>query len=280
MPLIVDLHVHAKLSKSFPFDPKTLRRAVAQARRAGLDGFALTEHFHAPDFWGMADTLRRIYRYVDGVLYAHDGFPVLTGAELSVQEGCDVLVIGTLQQLAKVDSGLTQPATSGYRPPFAEALAVAREVGVLLVGAHMFRPLKELGKLGAANLAQLDALEINGKDFHAADRLRAAASRLRLPVVGGSDAHLWPQVGIRATVLPIREVTQAAVAQAVTGGRTGVRTLAYGPAAVSICTTYKRLVKARRSSGYLHAASTPPPSQYSLPTVQSTAGGAFEQGGN
>jgi hypothetical protein len=55
--------------------------AALQAKHAGLGAFVLTEHFHAPDFWGMYDHLRRHFAYADGVFQVDDGLRILTGAE-------------------------------------------------------------------------------------------------------------------------------------------------------------------------------------------------------
>ena len=244
----IDLHTHAKISKLFPFEMRSVHQMIAQARRVGLDGVALVEHFHAANFWQVHETIGGTFEYADGV-YRAGGFRILTGAELSLMdEGrpADLILLGTLEQLRRFNGRLTRPATGGYRPAFAEAIAVARETGVFVIGAHMYRPGKELALLGR-ELAALDALEANGKDFRGDDRVYDAARRLSLPVVGGSDAHFWPQVGIKATLLPINEITQSAVTRAVREGLAGVESLDYGPVAVQISGAYKRILKVRQA---------------------------------
>lgn len=51
MTIRVDLHVHAKVSKTIPFQMEAFQRAVRRAMEVGLNGFAITEHFHSTDFW-------------------------------------------------------------------------------------------------------------------------------------------------------------------------------------------------------------------------------------
>ncbi len=247
MTRVIDLHVHAKLSKRFPLSLDSVRASIAQARRVKLDGFALMEHFHTTDFWGLYETLSRVYQYREGVLVCDHGFRVLTGAELSMREGADLLVLAPIERLRRFDESLPLPATLGYKPVIGEAIAAARTAGALLIGAHMFRPKKELANLGLHNLRYLNAVELNGKDQSGAaqQRLREVARGLRLPVVAGSDAHFWPQVGIRATVFDIPEISQAAVADAIRRGATATRSLPYGPLAVRISGAVKRWVKAR-----------------------------------
>jgi len=154
-----------------------------------------------------------------------------------------------LDQLRRFNARLTRPATGGYRPPLAEAVAAARDAGLFMIGAHMFRQGKELAALGR-ELASLDAMEANGKDFRKDERVYDAARRLGLPVVGGSDAHFWPQIGIKATLLPINEITQERVAAAIRGGLAAVESLDYGPVAVQISGAYKRILKVRQAGLY------------------------------
>ncbi len=246
----IDLHTHAKVSKMFPFEMRSVHQIIAQARRVGLDGVALVEHFHAENFWGVHDEISRVFAYADGVYRIDDEFRILTGAELSLRDdgrAADLVILGSLEQLRQVNRGLASPATRAYRPSFAEAIAVARQAGVFVIGAHMYRPGKELAAFGGDRLGALDALEANGKDFHTDERVHAAAGRLGVPVVGGSDAHFWPQVGIKATVLPIGEITQASVMGAIRDGTASVESLTYGPLAVQISGAYKRILKARRA---------------------------------
>jgi hypothetical protein len=241
----VDFHIHAKPSKRLPFSLDTFWWTVSQARQTGLDAFVLTEHFHAPDFWSIYDLLCQRLAYEDGILLVDDQLHILTGAELGVAEGCDILLVGTLDQLGRFSQGLAASPVTGYKPPFVEALEVGRRHGLLMIGAHMYRCGKELARLGLANLRRLDALELNGKDFFHDSAVRAEAARLHLPVIGGSDAHVWLQVGIKATVMPVREVTPRTVARALVIGETDVRSLPYGPMAVQMSGAFKRMLKAR-----------------------------------
>jgi len=245
----IDLHTHAKISKLFDFEMRSVHQMVAQARRVGLDGVALVEHFHASNFWEVYEILGRTFAYADGVYRTESGFHILTGAELSLMDNgrpADLILLGTLAQLRRFNGRLARPATGGYRPALAEAVAVARETGIFVIGAHIFRPGKELAALGR-ELAALDAIEANGKDFRKDERVYDAARRLGLPVVGGSDAHFWPQIGIKATLLPINEITQGRVTQAIREGLATVESLDYGPVAVQISGAYKRILKARQA---------------------------------
>lgn len=245
----IDLHTHAKISKLFDFELRSVHQMIAQARRVGLDGVALVEHFHASNFWEVHEVLGRTFTYADGVYRTESGFHILTGAELSLMDNgrpADLILLGTLDQLRRFNGRLARPATQGYKPALSEAISVARGAGLFVIGAHIFRPGKELAALGR-ELAALDAIEANGKDFRKDERIYDAARRLGLPVVGGSDAHFWPQIGIKATLLPINEITQGRVTQAIREGLATVESLDYGPVAVQISGAYKRILKARQA---------------------------------
>ena len=90
MTIRADLHVHAKVCKAEEFSPQHFESIVERARRMGLSGFALTEH------------LRR-YTYRGGHFSVGEGFNVLTGAELTVAERVDIVLIGDIEQLGLFD---------------------------------------------------------------------------------------------------------------------------------------------------------------------------------
>jgi hypothetical protein len=47
------------------------------------------------------------------------------------------------------------------------------------------------------------------------------ARALGLPIVAGSDAHHWLQLGVRHSLVHAEEITMRAVASAIRGGLTG-----------------------------------------------------------
>ncbi len=79
MPIAIDLHTHAKVSKSLPFSMDHFDRMVRSAERIGLSGFAATEHFDAPDYWEMASHLTTRFPYEDGHLHVAPGMTVPQG---------------------------------------------------------------------------------------------------------------------------------------------------------------------------------------------------------
>lgn len=241
----IDLHVHAKLSKSLPFDERFLAQNSGHARRLGLDGIGLVEHMHGVDFWPMYEQLIANHDYRDGILWTEDGFPILTGAEISIRGGADLLLYAPIERLRAFDRALQAPATSGYKASLHEALTQAHSHDIFVIGAHPFRSKKDLAKFDVELLERVDAFELNGKDFNRDSRVRDLASRLNRPLVAGSDAHFWPQVGIKQTGVEVDSISLSSVSREIAGNRGEVRVLAYGPIATRICKLYKKIAKSR-----------------------------------
>lgn len=247
MPRIsLDLHVHCLVSKRFPFDIGAVELLMEEAPRRQLDGFALTEHIHASDFWRVHDGLQRRFTYDRGV-YRGGRVPVLTGAEVTVGGAGDLIVIGEIADLRELDRRFRPSLSEGHHPTLPRFLGAARDLPLVVIGAHPFRPGKTLARSPLAELGRLDAVEVNGKDTFllpgSVERSRRLAARLGLPLVGSSDSHLWPQLGVVATTLPANEVSLAAVRACIDGGTTSVRVRRHGAALVRFCRSRKRYLK-------------------------------------
>lgn len=245
----LDVHVHGLLSKSLSFDLGDFHRMVAQARTRGLDGFALTEHFHAPAFWSIHEALGQCYRYQDGAYEMGDGFRVLSGAEMDIAEGGHIGVIGPLDVLREMETRLPPTLAEHRFPTFRELRDAVANLPLTLIANHMLRPGKRLDVLGLEQLATFAAFELNGKDDAVSDELavRTYAQTLAKPLVGGSDAHVWAQVGVRTTSIP-GELSLASFRAALESSQTSVDAAPDRLHLIRICAMYKQIAKARRSS--------------------------------
>jgi histidinol phosphatase-like PHP family hydrolase len=243
--LNIDLHVHSRLSKTFEFDHENLERLVRLGARRGLQGFALTEHIHAINYWRMHEQLLDTYAYASGVYRVRPDFFVLSGAEVTVAERVDFIVVGPLDQLAKLDSAFRPKLSESHHVPALELAREARALGLILILAHPFRVEKEAAKLDTAIFRWVHAVEVNGRDHGGEREVVALAERHRLPLSGGSDAHFYLQVGIRNTVVPTAEVHHEANREAFDAGRTRVHAKPYARAVVELCQEVKRVAKWR-----------------------------------
>jgi hypothetical protein len=251
MSIKVDLHVHSKVSKAIPFRMEYFDNTVVRAKKVGLNGFALTEHIHSADYWHSIFSLAERFDYKDGRFHVAPGFNVLTGAEVTVKEVADLIVIGTLEALFKFDQSFEKKPGKGHHPRLADVFGPAREAGLLLIGAHAFRPGKRLADAGLEMLAKFDALEVNGKDVangHESEVI-PTANELGLPVVGSSDAHIWSQVGVQRSILNQCELTQESLRESIAAKQVELETLPSVRALVNVSkahkTIYKNNLKAR-----------------------------------
>jgi predicted metal-dependent phosphoesterase TrpH len=241
----IDTHSHPNMSKHFKFNPLSIERMVRMARRVGLDGLALTEHFHAVGFWPVHEHLARTYPIEGGVFWA-DRLALIPGAEINICEGAHVIVLGEVSELRRLDRAFPEPLSRRYEPTFREFLDVSEYFDVARIGAHMFRRTKELGKFRIDDLKRLHALEVNGKDFGTEVMLLVQARALGLPIVAGSDAHHWLQLGVRHTLMHTDEIRMAAVVKTIREGLTGFATSPYTPLRVKTAKSLKNITKLLR----------------------------------
>jgi hypothetical protein len=241
----IDTHTHPKMSKHFVFDPASVARMASMARRTGLDGFALTEHFHARGYWEIARHLETVYPCERGVFLA-DGVALIPGAEVNIREGAHVIVLGEVAELRRLDSAFPDRLSRGYEPKLREFLDITDDFDLARIGAHMFRPGKELGKFAPADLRRLHALEVNGKDFGTEVMLLVQARALGLPIVAGSDAHYWLQLGVRHTLMHTEEIGTRAIIKTIKEGLTGFAAGPYTPLRVKASKLLKNITKLLR----------------------------------
>ena len=251
MTISADLHVHSKVCKDSTFSVQHFESTVERARHVGLSGFALTEHMHAPGYWNTLDELVRRYGYREGHFALADGFNVLTGAELTVEESVDVILIGGIDQIGLFDRSFVAMPSQGYLPRLDDVFGPAREAGLVVIAAHPTRQGKSTVEAGRQHLGRFDALEINGKDValrRVEPEIRRLAARFDLPVVGVSDAHVWPQVGVQSTVLELGELTQQGLRSCLAQRATSTETAPGIDPLVRISKAHKSIVKQRLSA--------------------------------
>jgi predicted metal-dependent phosphoesterase TrpH len=188
--MLIDLHCHTKVySACSALTPDALVRA-AQAR--GLDGVCITEH---DALWPLADIQK---------LTGEMSFPVFRGMEVTTEVG-HVLVFGAQR----------------FRPEMAtlSALrAIAQDEGALMYMAH---PSRKYGTLPPDDLASwFDSVEAaNGTEgMLQNEHASRIATTLRLPGIGGSDAHSVREVGTCATNFEEDVHTERALLAALSAG--------------------------------------------------------------
>ncbi|MCG8401642.1 MAG: PHP domain-containing protein [Firmicutes bacterium] len=198
--LKADFHCHVKIMGHGSFRPGQLKSRLEWARRFGLDLLAITEHIDIPDFWDITAFLEDLCDQRRGVLRWRE-LVVITGAEVNIAEGGHILLIGGSAALRQLEARLGR--LDANNPPLLKELLDASEnLGFLRIGAHPCRRRQDLWKMGPL-LKRLDALEINGRELSTAGWVTRQAGMLNIPVVTGSDAHHWLQMGRVYNLLPL-----------------------------------------------------------------------------
>lgn len=221
--LRLDMHCHLKVAKRMPFRLRDAERFARTLLRRGLHGAAVTEHFHAQDFWRMYATLAAQHDYRAG-RFEIGGALFFTGAELTLAERCDVLILAPLHELRRLDNAFATPLSEGHHPTGLELADTleALDLRTLRISAHPMRQGKSIRQLDPAVAARLfDAVEVNAR-FAATNEplVRAYAAEHNLPLTGGSDAHVWLQAGAAWTEIEAEAPTFEAVRAAVIAGQT------------------------------------------------------------
>lgn len=210
MAFRIDPHVHSHFSGDGVSSPEELIRS---AKKAGLDGFALTDH-------NTCDGCR--YLRDKGLLRedgeAVDGFLVIPGVEVSTEEG-HLLCLGVW-----LPNGLKGT-------PAKEIIAMVRAQKGLAIPAHPYDRLR-----AGIREWHLDDLDFDGLEvFNAATALSrhnqsalAYATKRGLPMTAGSDAHYHAAIGRSYTVFPAHRLSVRAVLDSL-GSGTELHCVPLGP---------------------------------------------------
>lgn len=163
----LDLHVHTKYSNDGLNSPSTILKC---ASKKGLDGIAITDHNTTKGWQEAIKAAKKMKKFL------------ILGEEIRCKEGVDVLGLWLKKEI--------KPA------PFKKVIKEIRKQNALAIFAHPFAkklPLKTIEKFAK----EVDALEIfnsrRRKKYN--EKALELAKKLKKPVVGGSDAHTFFEVG-------------------------------------------------------------------------------------
>ncbi len=192
-----DLHVHSSRS----FDNKrgsSLERIAQKASEIGLTGAVITDHDVLPPL----KELERLSKAFDVLM--------LPGCEITTDKG-HIIVIGELKEL---------PPSNHIQ----NILSFLKMKNLLIIAAHPFDVKYGIGEY--IRKLPVDAIEINGRRTLLANQeAKRLAHELRLPLVGGSDAHQVSQLGKTVTCFKENIETVADLINCIRHGKTRVSSL-------------------------------------------------------
>ncbi|WP_455392855.1 CehA/McbA family metallohydrolase [[Eubacterium] cellulosolvens] len=168
----LDLHVHTKYSADGSVEPGDY---IKQARKIGLNGFAITDHNEVK---GAARTFKLAKGNKDLI--------IIRGIEVSSSEGH---ILGY---------GVTELIPRGLGAE--ETIEQIVDAGGVVVAAHPFRHASGLGS-GVVKRVKFNSVEIlNHRSMHRENqRAKLLAAELKAGITGGSDAHFVKELGLAAT---------------------------------------------------------------------------------
>ena len=188
LSLKIDLHVHSRFSADSTITGQEL---VHYAKKAGLDGVAVTDHDN-----------------MDGAtkIAQETGFFIIPGMEVASLQG-HVVALNIQKTIpSKLDIG--------------ETIEKIHDANGIAIACHPYGLLK--GGLGRRTPSHVDAVEIinsSALPFRSSVRRNEAiAQRLGKPRVAGSDAHYGPQIGYGYTLVQA-ELGASEVVAAIVRGR-------------------------------------------------------------
>lgn len=197
--MVIDFHVHGKITSVFPFDEEKLLSTIKEAKQNGMDSLALTEHCGSKNFLEGYEFLKSNYKCIEDY-YNVDGFKVFYGMEVTTKQNLDILFIGkpevVLPFREEICSSLTNEEHIDINSLF--DFDISEELLVIL--AHPYRDHTVLPQLKSSIVDKLDAVELNSKDIYKfgmnemKENVSILAKQLKLPIIGGSDTHHFMQI--------------------------------------------------------------------------------------
>ena len=179
----IDIHTHSSYSDG----ANTPGEMVRYAKKIGLDGIAITDH-------NVIDGAIRALRYNS------EDFTVIPGIEVSSKEG-HILGLGITELIERAI-------------PAEEVVERIHELGGIAIAAHPYDRFRS----GVGDLIykiDFDAIEvINGRTILTTRDMRKIAKNIKLPKVGGSDAHSLDELGSVSIVVdndPIESILKGNV---------------------------------------------------------------------
>ena len=188
----LDLHVHSIFSADGISLPEDL---IAEAKRKGLHGFAITDHntCEAVDYMIDRGLMRRDGQPVDGFL-------IIPGVETTTAEG------------HLISLGITLPNLKGV--PAAEVVERTHDLGGLAIPPHPYDMFRAGIREKILDTLDLDGLEV----FNAATTFKRYNRRAfeyakarKLAMTAGSDAHHASAIGTAYTIVETDDFSVAGV---------------------------------------------------------------------
>jgi len=196
----IDFHIHGKIEETRPFSEENFFLSLEEAKDAGLNAIAITDHAHAKNFYEGHEFLNQNYKLI-GDYYDVSSFKVFYGVEVTTKEMLDILFIGSPKEVIKLRNKIYENLTDEIYLDINSLFKLYDSNNLLVVLAHPYRKHNFFPKLDKEITEKIDAAEFNAEDLlkrgitESKDEIIALAKSLNLNIISGSDSHHFIQVG-------------------------------------------------------------------------------------
>ncbi|RLI96458.1 MAG: histidinol-phosphatase [Candidatus Aenigmatarchaeota archaeon] len=192
LKLKIDLHVHT-IHSNDAISP--VRDIILGAKKAGLDGIAITDHNTTE---GLDEARKEGKRH---------GIIVIRGQETRTKEG-DVIALGPGKCIPKWQ-------------PVKKTIDDIHKMGGVAVAAHPYREIAHNTSISGYLDCGFDAVEVvNSRSFFTNKKAKRKTEMLGLAKTAGSDAHRAEDVGNAYTIVAVKSKTEKDILDAIRAGKT------------------------------------------------------------
>lgn len=197
--MIIDFHVHGKIKNTFPFDEEKFLSTINEAKEAGMDSLAITEHCHAQNFYEGYQFLNTNYQLIEDY-FDIDGFKIFYGMEVTTEQKLDILIIGNPKLIIELREKIVNNLDGKEFIDINDLFEMLISNELLIILAHPYRKHIEFPELKNEIINKFDAIEFNAKDLYKngiedmKEKVSKLANKLNLPIVCGSDTHYFIQM--------------------------------------------------------------------------------------
>lgn len=197
--MIIDFHVHGKITSRFPFDEEKFLLTIKEAKENGLDSLAITEHCGSSNFLQGYEFLKSNFNRIEDY-YNIDGFKVFYGMEVTTKQDLDILFIGKTELILELREEIKDTLKSDEYIDINDLFKLDISDELLIILAHPYRDHIQFPELEKFVIERFDAVELNSKDIYKTgievmqDKVFKLAEKLQLPITAGSDTHYFIQM--------------------------------------------------------------------------------------
>lgn len=198
--MIIDFHIHGKITSTFPFSIENFKHYIEEAKNESIGGFALIEHCHADNFEQAHRYLENNYKH-EKDYFIVDGTKVFVGTEVTTSEKLDFLFIGKKEDTLDLRKSVVDVAQEKEFININKLFEIYCSKNMLVILAHPYRKHEQLPELSDFVLSKIDAIECNATDLYKkgiqsmTEKIEILSQEINKPIVAGSDSHYFLQFG-------------------------------------------------------------------------------------